>query len=440
MRSIGYFMLWWDEARQERSGPAECKASSQSEVFPLHNFFTNKHTTILQKSCLWTAHIMASTTLPVNLPTEHLDAAETALIQVTDDAGNKTHEDPKNTLHAPSKHEQQHSWMRSIFPYNSLQEFESAFHLGNYVLDRKTGQKSFEEMSIYVRLGMHLLYYGSEQEKALHWQRTQALLKEQSVKMGKQYDAPESVEHIRPFIESFNLQESLDELKKPDITQYKNFNEFFARELREGARPIDEPDNGKVVSSPADCRLTVFPTIDLATKYWIKGFGFSVEKLLNSASLAKDFDTGCINIARLAPQDYHRWHSPVNGTVESITEIPGTYYTVNPQAINEPGTLDVFCENKRSVMIVNRKETGSKVAIIAVGAMLVGSIRYNDGIAPGSQIARGECLGAFLYGGSTVIVLYPQGEIELDEDLVKNSTEKGCETLVSVGWRVGASP
>lgn len=39
--------------------------------------------------------------------------------------------------------------------------------------------------------------------------------------------------------------------------------------------------------------------------------------------------------------------------------------------------------------------------------------------------------------GSTIIVVYPKGEIKLDEDLVKNSTEQKCETLMKVGWRVG---
>lgn len=161
---------------------------------------------------------------------------------------------------------------------------------------------------------------------------------------------------------------------------------------------------------------------------------------MDSATLAKDFEGGAINIARLAPQDYHRWHAPVDGTVEEIREVPGTYYTVNPQAITEEGTLDVFCENKRSVMVIKRKGTGRKVVVVAVGAMLVGSIKYNDGIVVGREVKRGECLGAFLYGGSTVIVLYPPGEVVLDEDLVKNSTEKVCETLVRVGERVGESP
>jgi phosphatidylserine decarboxylase len=48
--------------------------------------------------------------------------------------------------------------------------------------------------------------------------------------------------------------------------------------------------------------LTAFPTIDLATKYWIKGYGFTLEKLLGSAELAQQFDGGSIVIARLAPQ------------------------------------------------------------------------------------------------------------------------------------------
>lgn len=161
---------------------------------------------------------------------------------------------------------------------------------------------------------------------------------------------------------------------------------------------------------------------------------------MNSEELAKQFDGGCINIARLAPQDYHRWHSPTSGTIESITDIPGTYYTVNPQAINETGTLDVFCENKRSVMLLRRKVSGSPIAIIAVGAMLVGSIRYNPGIVVGRNVDRGDCLGSFLYGGSTVIILYAPGEIQLDEDLVQNSIQQNCETLVKVGWRVGVGP
>ncbi|GAB7350304.1 hypothetical protein MBLNU459_g0939t1 [Dothideomycetes sp. NU459] len=371
---------------------------------------------------------------------EHFDATATALDGLTDQAS-VHNENPKNTIHMPSDAKKSHALLKSIFPYESLEQMEHAFHMGNYVKDRATGEKTWEPMSIYVRVGMHALYYGSEQEKALHWKKTLALLEGQSKKMGAQYDAPESVAHIKPFIESFELQDTLSEMVQPDPTKYRTFNEFFAREIREDARPIAESGNDLVVSSPADCRLTAFPTVDLATKYWIKGYGFTISRLLSSDSLAQQFEGGSIVIARLAPQDYHRWHSPISGTIESINEIPGAYYTVNPQAINEPGTLDVFCENRRSVMIVKRRNSEKRVAIIAVGAMLVGSIKYNPGVEVGSEIHRGQCLGAFYYGGSTVINVYEHADVSLDSDLVSNSTaDEPCETLVKVGWRVGAGP
>jgi phosphatidylserine decarboxylase len=89
-------------------------------------------------------------------------------------------------------------------------------------------------------------------------------------------------------------------------------------------------------------------------------------------------------------------------------------------------------------MTIERSPTGSPIAIVAVGAMLVGSIKYVNGVdTPGTQIRRGQCLGAFYYGGSTVIVVYPPGEVVLDEDLVRHSTELGIETYMKVGWSTG---
>jgi len=371
---------------------------------------------------------------------EHLEAKIKILEHTVDHAANNPGADPKDSLHRPANHSETHAFFALHMPHELIEAAETKWHMGNYVIDRVTGERHWEDMSIYVRVGMHLLYYGNEQEKALHWKKTLALLEEQSVKMGKAYDDPKSKEHIQPFIKSFNLEDTLEQLKKPNPDDYATFNEFFGRELKEGARPLDEPGNTALVYSPADCRLTAFPTVDLATKYWIKGFGFTLERLLGSAELAKQFDGGAIVIARLAPQDYHRWHSPINGTVESVNLIPGAYYTVNPQAINEKGTVDVFCENKRSVMLLKRKETQAPVAVVAVGAMLVGSIKYNEGLdQPGAEVSAGQCLGGFYYGGSTVINVYTKGEITLDDDLVKNSTEQECETLVRVGWRVGTT-
>jgi phosphatidylserine decarboxylase len=385
-----------------------------------------------------TENISATATDYERLPLNDagLEASATALNTLTTEAQDHSIP-PKSHIHGSSTNVESHAWLSKFLPPSTIASMENKFHLGNYVIDRQTGEKTFEAMSIYVRVGMHLLYYGSEQEKVLHWKRTLALLQAQSEKMGKEYDSPASKAHIIPFIQSFDLSSTLSEMVIPDPNAYPNFNAFFAREIKESARPIAEPGNELVTSSPADCRLTAFPTVDLATKYWIKGYGFTLERLLGSADLASQFDGGSIVVARLAPQDYHRWHAPVSGTVKSVTDIPGAYYTVNPQAINQPGTLDVFCENKRSVMMVERTATGSPIAIVAVGAMLVGSIKYVDGVEVGAQIRRGQCLGAFYYGGSTVLVLYPPGEVVLDEDLVRNSTSVNIETYMKVGWRTG---
>ncbi|KAI9733824.1 MAG: hypothetical protein M1818_007091 [Claussenomyces sp. TS43310] len=381
---------------------------------------------------------MASTSTAENdLGDAGLEASAKALDTLTTMAQNHN-QPPQSHIHISGMSEKAHTWLKEVIPPSTVDNLEFRYHMGNYVIDRQTGEKTFEEMSIYVRVGMHLLFYGSEQKKALHWKRTLKLLEEQSHKMGREYDSPASKQHIIPFITSFNLQEGLHELVEPDPDKYLTFNAFFGRQIKDSARPIVDSENDLVTSSPADCRLTAFPHIDLATKYWIKGFGFTLERLLGSSELAAQFDGGSIVISRLAPQDYHRWHAPVSGTVRGIKDIPGAYYTVNPQAVCQPGTLDVFCENKRSVMTLQRSSTGAPIAIVAVGAMLVGSIKYMPGLDQvGAQVKRGQCLGAFYYGGSTVIVLYPKGEVILDDDLVKNSIEHNCETLMKVGWRTG---
>lgn len=113
------------------------------------------------------------------------------------------------------------------------------------------------------------------------------------------------------------------------------FNEFFYRELKPGSRPVAYPDNPKVIVAPADCRSVVFDTIDDATRIWVKGRDFSVERLLGSAygDEAKKFHGGALGIFRLAPQDYHRFHIPVDGVMGEPKLIKGEYYTVNPMAI-----------------------------------------------------------------------------------------------------------
>ena len=104
-------------------------------------------------------------------------------------------------------------------------------------------------MSLYVRVGMHFLYYGREREKALRWQTVLKLLQAEDQKVRKQYDSAASKSHIMSFIQYFELQASLNALVEPDPSRYPFFNAFFSREIKEDATPIAEPDNDSVTSS-----------------------------------------------------------------------------------------------------------------------------------------------------------------------------------------------
>lgn len=65
---------------------------------------------------------------------------------------------------------------------------------------------------------------------------------------------------------------------------------------------------------------------------------------------------------------------------------------VNPQAVNEPG-FDVLTANVRDVLYLKHKPTGKEVAFVAVGALLVGSIRWTGGGEKGKLLKRGDELG-----------------------------------------------
>jgi phosphatidylserine decarboxylase len=64
-----------------------------------------------------------------------------------------------------------------------------------------------------------------------------------------------------------------------------------------------------------------------------QGDEFTTGRLIGDDELAKAY--GSIAIFRLAPQDYHRFHSPVDCVVGKSKDIVGNLYTVNPMAVRE---------------------------------------------------------------------------------------------------------
>ncbi|KAI8982378.1 phosphatidylserine decarboxylase-domain-containing protein [Mycotypha africana] len=288
------------------------------------------------------------------------------------------------------------------------------------VQDRTTGHLIEEKIAAHVRLGMRLVY--KRMKHGIQSKAAQRLLTNMTLKQGRRFDSPRSAKEIPAFIKFHNI--SLDDVARP-LSSFKTFNQFFYRKLKPGSRPIDSPDDAAIAVSPADCRMTVFDSITEATTLWIKGIDFSIKKLLSDTKLATEFEGGSLGVFRLAPQDYHRFHSPVDGTITQVKHIEGQYYTVNPMAIRT--SIDVFGENSRTVISMESKEFG-KVIIVCVGAMLVGSIILTAKV--GCFLKRTDELGYFAFGGSTLIVIFEKGKITFDSDLLFNSN-RTVETLVS---------
>jgi phosphatidylserine decarboxylase len=218
------------------------------------------------------------------------------------------------------------------------------------------------------------------------------LLKSMSIKQGRKYDDPASAAQIEPFVAFHQLD--MSEVLLP-MDQFKNFNEFFYRALKPDARPCSALDRPQIVTSPADCRTVVFNTLETAQKIWVKGRDFTVEHLLGNAypEDAKRYTNGALGIFRLAPQDYHRFHIPVDGVMGEAKLIEGEYYTVNPMAIRSG--LDVYGENVRVIVPIDSVAHG-RVMMICVGAMMVGSTVITR--KTGENLKRAEELGYFKFG------------------------------------------
>lgn len=321
-------------------------------------------------------------------------------------------------------------WYANFLSKFSFGSYQLGAHSANILVqDRITGQIFEEKMRTYIRIGIRVIYALGPVEM----RRFQKLLKQYTLRSGIKYSSPASADSIEPFIKFHDL--NMSEVLLP-VSEFKTFNEFFYRKLKPGARPCENPQEPRTAVSMADCRVTTFTTVDEAIKLWIKGRHFTIAQLIGDTypELAKNYTKGSIVIFRLAPQDYHRVHSPVDGVMGEARHIDGEYFSVNPMAVRSH--LDVFGENARTVFPINSEDFGTVLAVM-VGAMMVGSCVVEA--QAGQTLKRTDDVGYFKFGGSTVILLFEPGKFVADSDLRVNSSTK-IETRVRVGMSIGHTP
>jgi phosphatidylserine decarboxylase len=237
---------------------------------------------------------------------------------------------------------------------------------------------------------------------------------------------PWSRRRIKSFAEAMrvNLQECGRLLE-----DFSSFNDFFTREIDLSARPVNS--DKRVCIAPADGKILAFPTVDREKTFRIKRSAFNLQKFLGSEALTKRYTGGSMVIVRLHLSDYHHFHFPDSGIPAEALPIPGKLYTVSPYSYQK--LVPFYTENYRMITLLASDHFG-QMAMVEIGAFTVGSIKQR--YRPGVRVAKGTKKGFFELGGSTVVLLFQEGAIRLDEDLCAKTEEK-IETYVRMGESIG---
>jgi phosphatidylserine decarboxylase len=201
----------------------------------------------------------------------------------------------------------------------------------------------------------------------------------------------------------------LDEAEHRDFV---SLHDCFTRRLKPGARTIDERAN--VVASPCDAIVGECGAIDGTRVFQAKGFPYEIGELIPDTALQQQYRNGCYVTLRLKSSMYHRFHAPVDCSVDEVTYISGDTWNVNPVALKRVEKL--YCRNERAVVPLKPLGTSGSICLVPVAAILVASMKFHclpddlnlqyqgpNRIRCSSQYKKGEEMGYFQHG-STIIV------------------------------------
>ena len=207
------------------------------------------------------------------------------------------------------------------------------------------------------------------------------------------------------------------ELSVAKQQRFESLHACFTRELREGARPVD--DDPEAFTSPSDAIVGACGRVEAGRVYQAKGFPYSIRELFGPSQDTAPFEGGVYVTLRLTSAMYHRFHAPHDCEVQHVSYLSGDTWNVNPVALARVERL--FCRNERAVLRARLAAGGQPIALVPVAAVLVASIRLHfldvllhlryEGpheLPCSARFAKGQEMGWFEHG-STIIVFAPPG-------------------------------
>lgn len=202
---------------------------------------------------------------------------------------------------------------------------------------------------------------------------------------------------------------------------FQSWDDFFTRQLRPGARPVDGPGDDTVVVNACEAAPYRLATgVSPRDTFWLKGQPYSLEHMLAGDSLAPRFFGGTVYQAFLDAHNYHRWHAPVSGRVVKAYVRPGAYYSEPPSAGMDPAAPNdaqgyiTHVATRALIFIEADNPVLGLVCVMPVGMAEVSTCDVR--VYEGQHVTKGDELGTFRFGGSTHCVLFGP-DVVLDFDL-----------------------
>lgn len=205
---------------------------------------------------------------------------------------------------------------------------------------------------------------------------------------------------VSSFARTFKINQ--DEMEKP-LSEYTSLHDFFIRNLKEGARTID--DNPSAVVSPVDAVIEDIGIIKADKTIEVKGKSYSIVEMLGHTDAMARYEQGTYMIFYLSPSHYHRIHSPLAGEVINQWTLGLKSYPVNKPGLK----YGDFPLSKNYRRITEIKHQAGMAAIVKVGAMFVNSIQTTHN---GDKLKKGQEMAYFTFG-STVVMLFEKDTFSL---------------------------
>jgi phosphatidylserine decarboxylase len=234
-------------------------------------------------------------------------------------------------------------------------------------------------------------------------------IREFILEMGTYMDSTESAKEIETFIK--DPKNKIEEYFKGP-SGWLTYNQFLARQVKPGKRPVAERCNGDIVVSPTDSIYLGQWPIENDSTIIVKGDTNKLSDLLAGSRYYKKFRGGNFTHCYLSVNDYHRFHTPVAGKIIETKIIPGRTWTNEIKKLTGKTTVDDigFQFNQTRGYIILKTANIGFVAVVPVGMGFVSSV--NITADEGIHLAKGDEFGFFAYGGSDIIMLFEANTIK----------------------------